>query len=431
MGAVTSGKASTRPAAMPERTALPDPASFTDPAALFDVILDPRRRGELYPYLDRLREIESLHRTAALHGRPAWMISSFADALAVLSNKSLVSDARNAEIFDTGPGGARFYAMVKQLLLYTDPADHARIRALLARHFTPRAVAKYQPLMQSVVDDLLDRAAEMGRVDLVTDLAYSLPTAVICDILGIPREDLPVFHTWLNDFARRGDVSGIDAEVERRGEESVIGFTDYFTRLIADRRAAPRDDLMTVLVQTEDENGRLSDDELVALCILMIQAGHETTADMIGLATLALLRHPDQLTLLREDPRLLRNAIEELLRYDGSNQLVQRVSYEDFQLGDVTIRAGEVCSILTGAAGRDPARFTHPDRVDVRREEIQHFAFGHGSHVCLGSALARNELSAMLGSLIARFPDMQLVDDEVEYRDSLVLRGLKHLHVQL
>ena len=416
---------------VPSRTVLPDPASFRDPAALFDAILDPHQRGELYPYLDRLREIAPRYRTDALHGRPAWMISSFEDALAVLSNKSLVSDARNAEIFNTGPSGARFYDMIKRLLLYTDPVDHARIRAILARHFTPRAVAKYIPLMQSVVDGLLDRAAEKSRVDLVGDLAYALPTAVICEILGVPRDDLPIFHTWLNDFARRGDVSGIDADVERRGEESVVGFTDYFTRLIADRRASPRDDLMTVLVEAEDENGRLSDDELVALCILMIQAGHETTADMIGLATLGLLRHPHQLALLRHDPGLLQNAIEELLRYDGSNQLVQRVGYEDLELGDVTIRAGEVCAILTGAAGRDPNRFDNPDCVNIRREEIQHFAFGHGSHVCLGSALARNELTAMLGSLIARFPDMQLVDEEVEYRDSLVLRGLKSLHVQL
>lgn len=415
----------------PSEPSLPEPSSFADPAALFDAILDPRRRGDFYPYLNRLREIAPMHRTSALHGRPAWLISSFAGALEVLSNKSLISDERNAEIFDTGPGGQVFYAMARRLLLYTNPADHDRIRAVLARYFTPRAVARYTPLMQSVVDGLLDRAAEMGRVDLVSDLAYSLPTAIICDILGLPREDLPVFHTWLNDFARRGDVSGITPEVERRGEEATIGFTDYFTRQIADRRRKPRDDLMTTLVEAEDENGRLSDDELVALCILMIQAGHETTADMIGLGMLTLLRNPDQLALIREDPTRLGNAIEELLRYDSSNQLVQRVSHEDFQLGGVKVRAGEVCSILTGAAGRDPARFDEPDRVDVRRRDIQHFAFGHGSHVCLGSALARNELSAMLGSLIARFPAMELAEDRIEYRDSLVLRGLKSLQLQL
>jgi len=359
------------------------------------------------------------------------MVTRFADALEVLSNKALVSDARNAEIFDSGPGGALFYAMAKRLLLYIDPVDHDRIRELLARHFTPRAVAKYRPLMQQVVDDLLAQVEGREEVDLVGDLALSLPTAVICKILGVPAEDLAVFHSWLYDFARRGDVSGITPEVEAQGEASVVGFTEYFGRLIAERRARPQDDLMTVLVETRGEQGGLSDDELVALCILMIQAGHETTADMIALGMLALLRHPDQLALLRERPDCLRNAIEEMLRYDGSNQLVQRVSYEDFELAGTRIGAGEVCSILTGAAGRDPARFEDPDRLDIQRRDIQHFGFGYGSHICLGASLARYELEAMLGSLIARFPRLELAQAEVRYRDSLVLRGLVELRIRL
>ncbi|MGE4649689.1 MAG: cytochrome P450 [Myxococcota bacterium] len=411
--------------------ALPEPASLCEGVEIFDVILDPRRRGELYPYLNRLREVEPLHRTEALHGRPAWMVTRFADALEVLSNKALVSDARNAEIFDSGPDGALFYAMAKRLLLYIDPVDHDRVRELLARHFTPRAVSKYRPLMQKVVDDLLAEVQGREEIDLVADLALSLPTAVICNILGVPAEDLPVFHAWLYDFARRGDVSGITPEVEARGEASVVGFTDYFERLIAERRARPRDDLMTVLVETRGERGTLSDDELVALCILMIQAGHETTADIIALGMLALLRQPDQLALLRERPECLRNAIEEMLRYDGSNQLVQRVSYEDFELAGTRIRAGEVCSILTGAAGRDPERYENPDRLDIERRDIQHFGFGYGSHICLGGSLARYELEAMLGSLIARFPDLELAQEEIRYRDSLVLRGLVDLRVRL
>ena len=411
--------------------ALPDPASLSEGAEIFAVILDPRRRGELYPYLNRLREVEPLHRTEALHGRPAWMVTRFADALEVLSNKALVSDARNAEIFDSGPGGVLFYAMAKRLLLYIDPVDHDRIRELLARHFTPRAVSKYRPLMQKVVDELLVEVEGMEEIDLVADLALSLPTAVICKILGVPAEDLPVFHAWLYDFARRGDVSGITPEVEARGEASVVGFTEYFQRLITERRARPRDDLMTVLVETRGERGTLSDDELVALCILMIQAGHETTADMIALGMLALLRHPDQFALLRERPDCLRNAIEEMLRYDGSNQLVQRVSYEDFELAGTRIRAGEVCSILTGAAGRDPERYENPDRLDIQRRDIQHFGFGYGSHICLGGSLARYELEAMLGSLIGRFPGLELAQEEIRYRDSLVLRGLVDLRVRL
>jgi len=409
----------------------PDPASLSDPAEVVEVILDPRRRGELYPYLNRLRELEPIHRSEALHGRPAWLITSFADSLAVLSNKSLVSDARNAEIFDTGPGGEQFYDMVRRLLLYVEPTDHDRIRNLLARHFTPRAIGRFRPLMERVVDELLDRAQAKRRIDLVRDLAYALPTAVICDILGVPRSDLPVFHGWLNDFARRGDVSGITPEVERLGEEATSGFCSYFEELIRQRRARPQDDFMSVLVQVADQEGRITDDELVALCILMIQAGHETTADMIALSTLALLRNPDQFARLRNSPALMKNAIEEFLRFDGSNQMVQRVSYEDFQVDGVQVRAGEVCSILTGAAGRDPARYVDPDRLDIEREDIQHFGFGHGSHICLGAAVARNELEIMLTRMIARFPEMELVSEAVVYRDSFVLRGLERLEVDL
>jgi cytochrome P450 len=358
-------------------------------------------------------------------------MTSHADAVALLSNHALVSDERNAQIFDTGASGARFFELMKRTLLYMDPAGHDRIRAMIARYFSPRAVEKYKPLMQRVVTELLDVAAEKGEVDLVRDLAYALPTAVICKILGVPGEELEIFHGWLSDFARRGDVSGVTPEVEVRGEAAVIGFTDYFLDLITDRRKRPQDDLTTVLVEVRDEQGPLTDEELVALCILMIQAGHETTADMIGLGMLALLCHRDQLSLLREQPRLIRNAIEEMLRYDGSNQLVQRVSSEDFQLGDTLIRAGEVCSMLTGAAGRDPARFDDPDRLDIRRKDIQHFGFGGGTHICLGASLARNELQTMIGSLVARFPDLELAAGDLAYRDSLVLRGLKSLPLSL
>jgi cytochrome P450 len=407
----------------------PDPASLETGEEVLTVILDPRKRGELYPYLRRLQELEPRHRSSALHGRPAWLLTRHADAVAVLSNHALVSDSRNAEIFNTGPSGKGFFELMKRTLLYMDPKEHDRIRAMLARHFTPRAVSKYEPLMQEVVDGLLDQVGEADSFDVVKDLAYSLPTAVISKIMGVPNDDLPIFHQWLNDFARRGDVSGVTPEVEAAGEAATNGFTDYFLDLIGKRRVRGQDDLITVLIESEDEKGCLTDDQLVALCILMIQAGHETTADMIGLGMLALLRHPDQLELLRGDPTLIRNGIEELLRYDGSNQLVQRVSNEDFDLDGTMIRAGEVCSILTGAAGRDPSRFENPDQLDIRRRDIAHFGFGGGTHVCMGASLARSELRIMLGSLISRFPTLELGDGPLEYRDSLVLRGLKSLPV--
>ena len=409
----------------------PPPASLATAEETLAVILDPAQRGELYPYLSRLRAIAPRLRTEALHGHPAWLISGHADATALLANRALVSDERNARIFDVGASGSGFHELMKQTLLYMDPTAHDRIRAMLARHFSPRAVSRYHPLMQEVVDGLLDQAAEARSVDLVKDLAYGLPTAVICRILGIPSEDLSIFHQWLYDFARRGDVSGITTEVIQAGESATQGFTAYFRDLIAARRTSPQDDLMTVLIEVRDDEGPLSEDELVALCILMIQAGHETTADMIGLGMLALLRHPDQLELLRRDPGLVRNAVEEMLRYDGSNQLVQRVSNEDFELDGTKISAGEVCSIFTGAAARDPERFENPDRLDIQRSDTTHFGFGGGSHVCLGASLARSELQIMFESMISRFERIELGEGTLAYRDSLVLRGLVGLPLVL
>jgi len=412
---------------------LPEPAALTSAADTLGVILEPRCRADLYDYLHRLRELEPMHQSEALHGRPAWVISNHALTYEVLSNHALVSDSHNAEIFNTGSGGRRFYELMKSTLLYIGPKEHARLRRILSRFFSPRRVAgHYAPRIQTVVDGLLDKAEEMGEVDLVKDLAYALPTAVICEILGVAQEDVKSFHHWLNDFARRGDISGITPEVERKGEEAVIGFTEYFLEQIAERRARPREDLMSQLVEVEDENGyRLSDDELVAVFILMIQAGHETTADQIGLGILGLLRHPDQLELLRNEPNRIENAVEEICRYDSSNQILQRVGTEDFELAGVTVRAGEVCAMLSGAANRDPAAFPDPDRLDITRPRPHHFGFGAGAHVCLGGPLARTELRSMIGGLVSRFPKLALAEENPEFRVSLVLRGLKRLNLTL
>ncbi|MBW2270618.1 MAG: cytochrome P450 [Deltaproteobacteria bacterium] len=411
---------------------LPEPAALNSAAETLGVILEPRGRADLYRYLHRLRELEPMHPTEALHGRPAWVITSHALTYEVLSNHALISDAHNAEIFNTGPGGRRFYELIKSTLLYIGPKEHARLRRLLSRFFSPRRVGgHYAPRIQTVVDGLLDKAGEMGEIDLVKDLAYALPTAVICEILGVPQEDVSSFHHWLNDFARRGDLSGITPEVERKGEEAVIGFTEYFLERIAERRARPREDLMTQLVEIEDEQGRLSDDELVAIFILMIQAGHETTADQIGLGVLGLLHHPDQLALLSREPDRIEAAVEEICRYDSSNQILQRVGTEDFQLGGVTVRAGEVCAMMSGAANRDPAQFTDPDRLDIERHRPHHFGFGAGNHVCMGGPLARTELRSMIGGLVSRFPKLALAEDEPEFRVSLVLRGLKQFKLTL
>ncbi|MBW2270960.1 MAG: cytochrome P450 [Deltaproteobacteria bacterium] len=408
----------------------PAPESLSDPAEVLDIILDPRRRGTLYPYYHRLRELDPVHGTEVLHGCPGWVLTADADARAVLGNHDMFSDAHNVQIFDTGPGGNLFFEMMKRTLLYVDPPDHDRLRRFLGKRFTPRAVEQWRPRLQKIADELLDRAEDAGKLEVVSEFAYPYPTTLICEWLGVPKDDLPIIHDWLNDFARRGDISGVTPEVERRGEEATRGFTDYFLGHIKDRRKRPGEDLVTVLVQLEDDRGKLTDDELVAACILLIQGGHETTANMLCLNTLSLLNNPDQLQILRDEPARISAAVDELIRYDSSVHVVQRVGTEDIQLRGKTISAGEVCLILTGATNRDPACYPDPDRLDLDRPDVHHLTFGLGRHVCLGGRLARMELEVALGSLLARFPKLQIAgDSQPELRDGLFLRGLKSLPV--
>jgi cytochrome P450 len=284
--------------------------------------------------------------------------------------------------------------------------------------------------IQQAVDELLDRAADSDRVELVADFAYPLPITVICEMMGVPSEDLPLFFGWAHDFARRGDISDVTEERIRAGEEATRGFNGYFLEHIRDRRRKPKPDLITALVDARDGGEGLSDDEIVATCVILLQAGHETTADLIGMGTLHLLEHPEQLALLRREPDRIVPASEELLRFDSSVQITQRVGPRDLELSGVTVPAGEVCVMINGAANRDPEVFADPDRLDIERDASDHLTFGLGRHHCLGASLARAEICAALRTLVTRFPDLAL-DGEAVYRPTLFLRGLATLPVRL
>ena len=269
-------------------------------------------------------------------------------------------------------------------------------------------------------------------MDLVHDFAFRLPMVVICEMLGVPAEDLPQFYDWAIDSSRRGEIGDITDEIVRRGEEATLGYSDYFLKLIEDHRQRPRFDLMTALIDAQDEDGsRLSDEDLVGSCYILLQAGHGTTQDLIAMGTLALLRHPEQLEYLRRKPEAIRTAVEELLRYDTSVQISQRVSDMPFALGDKTIGADEVCVLFNGGANRDPVEFADPDHLDVTRSPNSHVSFGLGRHTCLGASLARMELRGAFETLLRRLPNLRLDDDRPPaYRDSLFLRGLATLPVR-
>lgn len=402
-------------------------SEIDDPQEVLSIILDPDRRGALYPYYHRLRELAPVLSTQQLSHDRAWIITRFADARAVLANLKMVSDRRTVEIFDVGPEGERYVDIMSRMILYRGLVDHNRIRRLVARMFTPRAVDKHRPQIQRIVDELIDGLEDAGEFDLISQFAYLVPVYVICELLGVPHEDFPVFKTWAYDFARRGDLSGLNADDIRRGEEAVQGFESYFEDLIVKRLAAPQDDLISTIVLLEDELGRLSTADVVAMCVLLLQAGHETSADMIGMGTRQLLLQPDQWDLLRREPPRIQNAVEEMIRFETPVQVSQRVGPDPIQIGNVDIPAGELLVLLSGAINRDPAKFPDPDTLDITRSNVTHLGFGLGNYICLGASVARAEIQIAIDTLVRRLPNLELVSEEAEYRPTLYLRGLRAL----
>jgi len=395
------------------------------PEALIFNPFDPVTRADPYPVYRRLREEDPVHRSPL----GIWILSRYADIEPILRDARFSNDIRNANSLPlaTADNVEERLERRAKVMLFVDPPDHTRLRSLVNKAFTPRVVDQLRPRVEEIVDDLLGRAEAKGSMDLIADLSYPLPVIVIAEMLGVPPEDRDVFHQWSGDLARSLDPL-LPPELIDTIERSADAFTEYFEKLIADRRARPGDDLLSALVAAEQAGDRLSGEELVSTCILILVAGHETTMNLIGNGMLALLRHPDQLERLRTDPSLVPNAVEELLRYDGTVQMTGRTAKVDVEIDGHAIQAGEICILLVGSANRDPERFTDPERVDVTRTDIKHLAFGAGAHYCLGAPLARVEAQIAFTELFRRLPaTLHLAVDEPEWRDNIVLRGLKSL----
>jgi cytochrome P450 len=378
-----------------------------------------------YPTYRRLRAEDPVHHSPL----GFWVLTRYEDVVAVLRDPRCAKEAIAAFV------AARFGVAVPPgiglSMLDRDPPDHTRLRGLVSKAFTPRVVEGLRPRIQQIVDGLLARVESARSMDLIEAFAYPLPVVVICEMLGVPVEDHERFRAWGLDIARGLDAILLppDSEVAQRSAAARHALAGYFRALIAERRAAPRGDLLSALIAAEEAGDTLSEDELLATCILLLVAGHETTVNLIGNGTLALLRHPDQLRRLRETPGLIAGAVEELLRYDGPVQRTARVPSEDVTIGGRMIGKGEMVMPFIGAADRDPAQFPDPDRLDVTRADNRHIAFGWGIHFCLGAPLARVEGQIAIGTLVRRLPKLALATDRPEYRQSLTLRGLKSLPV--
>jgi cytochrome P450 len=313
-------------------------------------------------------------------------------------------------------------------MLTADAPDHTRLRRLANKAFTPRAVEALRPRIGELVDGMLDEALEQGSFDVMEDLAAPLPVMVICDLLGVPVADQAQFKPWSEAIARMLDATA-DASLLGQAMPAVMGFVGYFNGLIEERRSAPRDDLLSALIQAESDGEKLDQQELFAMIILLFIAGHETTTNLIGNGTYALLRHPDQLQALRDDPSLAVAATEELLRFDAPVQITMRTATTDLEVNGIPLSKGESVICGLAAANRDPRYIDAPDELRLERGKPTHLSFSNGMHYCLGAPLARLEGQISFAAMAARFASMELVDERPPYRDHFVLRGLAALPV--
>ena len=382
-----------------------------------------------------MRESDPVFSQPGLDGTtPIWFVTRHDDVLALLmDDQRFVLDPALVLTPDEleerrGPIPAELDARVNTNLLSKDGEDHRRLRRLVTKAFTPRMVAGLAPRIQEIADELLDAVEESGEMDLVESYAFPLPIIVIAELLGIPSADRDRFRLWSNSFVSppltEGDLERFIAHSEE--------FLTYLRALFDERRRSPADDLVSALVQAEEQGDSLSEDELYSMVVLLIVAGHETTVSLIANAVLALLSHPDELDQLRRDPTLLAAAVEELLRFESPvERALTRWVAEDGELGGRSVKRGELVIAVLGSANRDEARYPNAAQLDLTREDTKHLAFGRGSHFCLGAPLARLEAQIALATLFARLPRLRLAasPDALDYRPIPLFRSLVSLPV--
>ncbi len=388
-------------------------------------------RENPYPRYHRLRQTAPVYFSPAFRG---WFLSRYADIARVLQDPRFSVDRTQSKMFQKldlfNALSPDFSAVVFATLLMQDPPNHTRLRRLVNKAFTPRVVEQQRTRIQEIVDGLLDRAKGRGEMNLVADLAYPLPVTVIAEMLGVPAEDQADFKEWSDTLTVLLDPLQSEGGMEP-AERVYVELSSYMRKIFAERREHPREDLISALVQVEEDGEKLNEAELLSLVTLILGAGHETTTNLIGNAVRALLDHPEERRRLQDDPSLIRTAVEEFLRFDSPVQLTDRVAKEDVEIDGHRIQKGDLVALILGAANRDPEQFREPDRLDLGRQENPHIAFGHGVHFCLGAQLARVEAQVAVQSLLATFPDLRGPLGPVLWKRSIVLRGPVELRLGL
>lgn len=385
-----------------------------------------------YPVYRALREAEPVHWSDEWG---VWVLTSYEDTSAVLRDPQRYSSV------------GRFSALLDQLppevqpdvqplrrhyssgLIQSDPPDHTRLRGLVRQAFTPRVIEGFRGRVQAIVDGLLEPFLEARQLDIVMDFAYPLPVFVVSEILGAPSSDLDQVFRWTTDIGGLQATGGAREDKARRAAASIVEIEDWFGRIIAERRARPRSDLISDLIAAQESGDRLSDAELISMCVTLLLAGHETTKNLVSNGLLTLLRHPDQLAALRDDPTLMPTAIEECLRFESPIQRGWRRVAVETELRGHRLTPGQLVYYMFGAANRDPAQFPDPDRFDIRRQDNRHLAFGYGIHFCIGAPLARLEGAIAIDTIVRRLGQLELREERIEWGESVHVRCPKHLLV--
>src|SRR5450631_2132786 len=360
----------------------------------------------------------------------AWIVTNYDDAIALLKDPRFTKDRR--KVLPSGDEQTSIpespFLVLMQNMITVDPPDHTRLRGLVSKAFTPRMIEQLRPRIQQITDELLDAVQERGEMDLINDFAYPLPITVISEMLGIPVTDRQKFRTWTQVLVNTGEQN----QQESLKTSAIGEFLRYIKSLLDEKRAHPGSDLTSNLVQVEENGDALSENELISMIFLLIVAGHETTVNLIGNGTLALLQHPDQMQRLQHDLSLIPTTIEELLRYTAPVNLSdERWANEDIHMHGKVIRKGEIVYASLSGANTDPEQFHNPEELDIARQENQHLAFGKGIHYCLGAPLARLEGQIAFGTLIQRLPNLHLASDpeQLIWNNNFMLRGLRSLPV--
>jgi pimeloyl-[acyl-carrier protein] synthase len=390
-------------------------------------LFDDNLREDPYPKLREIQERDPVHWSELARG---WLITRHDDVSSLLRDSRVSADRTPSTVDAVWRRGSDTQNWLEHSLLGLDPPDHTRLRNLVNRAFTPRVVERMRDHVGEVTDELLDGVEPHGRMDAISDFARPLPIRVIAELLGVPATDHDRFGEWATAMAGALDIAFHRSTIEA-SDRAVQEMRHYFRPLLEDRRRNPREDLLTALVQAEDQGDQLTEDELYSFCIILLAAGHETSANLIGNGLLHLLQRGADLARLGSDPALMESVVEEVLRYDPPPQATTRRAREDFELRGKRIRAGDTLILSFAAANRDPERFHEPDHLDLGRDDNRHLTFGLGPHYCVGAPLARMEVQIAFGRLFQRFPTLrQVAGEPAVRRDGGTVRGLVSLPVE-